>query len=126
MDHKEIELYLVEYSVDAVDDATHSIIENHVKACKSCSEQLQIIQYIRKVISTYGNVILEGHPPSEDLAIYCIDEIAQSAEEKSNIANHLMYCPTCSYEVEISRKAIVEADCHDCNLAAIEIKAAIA
>ncbi|MBT4292728.1 hypothetical protein HOD41_08550, partial [bacterium] len=109
MEHKEIELYLVEYSDDAVDKTIRPLIKKHIEVCDSCQDQLKVIQHVRDIISTHGNAIFEDHPLSSDLASFSIRENQLTAEEMAVIGIHLQHCPTCMYEVGISQKALSDA-----------------
>jgi anti-sigma factor RsiW len=97
---------LLAYVEGDLEDAARGQVEQHVKACPSCAEELAGLQRMHALLGRHPEAF---HPDEEHLYRF----VANHEDPSGNIAAHVQSCDSCSQDVEliaamISHDATVE------------------
>ncbi len=94
---------LLAYVDGEMDEATRRNLEQHVRECRVCTEELESLRRVDSLLREHPESL---HPDEETLYHFA----AQSEDPDGKVAAHLALCARCRDEVELLREMIAEGN----------------
>jgi hypothetical protein len=91
--------------VDGIlEEPQRSDLLEHLRGCEPCQEDLRALGMVDGLLGP----VVEGHPPSRDLAAFAAGELP--AERRQTIAEHLVRCEECRHLKEGAAAGLAEVE----------------
>ncbi|MDP7021482.1 MAG: zf-HC2 domain-containing protein [Candidatus Krumholzibacteria bacterium] len=108
MNHKQFESLLVDYALELLEPGHRLSLEEHLAGCAECREMLAFVVDLKEQIDRYGETLISGHPPSEELVDFALGDLACTPQRSAELNLHLKACEHCREDSERVRRAIAK------------------
>lgn len=91
---------LVEFELGRLTDVQEDQVRKHLASCSDCQSDLRFIKTLRKDLVELKRIEAREHPTVDELVTYVESPLSLEPTRKSQLRQHLIFCPTCRAEYD--------------------------